>query len=435
MEKILQSLARKAYRRPVTKTEVTMLMGFVERAKQQGQPVEQGIRTALMAMLVSPHFLFRIERNEDPADAGKVHRISDIELASRLSYFLWRSMPDEELLTLAEANRLHEKATLRAQVARMIQDPRSTSFGEDFAGQWLELRNLDTVKPDPDRFLYWGSELRAAMKTETRLFFDHMLRANRPLAEFLNARYTFLNDRLAEFYGIDGVEGSNFRRVDLATEQRGGLLGQASILTVSSYPSRTSVVIRGKYILQNILGAPPPPPPPDVPALEEDAVGSRASLRQQMEQHRSNAVCASCHAKMDPLGFGLENYDAIGKWRTRDGNFPVDATGVLPDGRKFSGPGEMRQALLAQMPEFAQNVVEKMMIYALGRGLHRYDKVVAKEITRKLAGDNYPFQQIVYEIVESLPFQSRRGEVPENLNLAVQPVHVHPIARRTENAR
>lgn len=433
VEKILQRLARKAYRRPVSKAEVTALMGFVERAKVQGQPVEQGIRTALMAILVSPHFLFRIERNADSAEPGKVHRISDIELASRLSYFLWRSMPDEELLTLAEGNKLHETATLRAQVARMIQDPRSSAFGEEFAGQWLELRNLDTVKPDPDRFLYWGSELRAAMKMETRLFFDHMLRANRPLAEFLNARYTFLNDRLASFYGIEGVEGSEFRRVELATEQRGGLLGQASILTVSSYPSRTSVVIRGKYILQNILGAPPPPPPPDVPALEEEALGATASLRQQMEKHRDNAVCASCHAKMDPLGFGLENYDAIGKWRTRDGNFPVDATGVLPDGRTFSGPGEMRQALLQQMPEFAQNVVEKMMIYALGRGLQRYDKVVAKDITRRLGAENYPFQQMVYEIVESLPFQARRGEAVEPLNLAASPLPVHADARRLTN--
>lgn len=418
VETILHKLARRAYRRPVSKAEVAGLMQFVDRAKQEGQSVEWGLRTAIMAMLVSPHFLFRIERDPDPTDPKAVHRVSDLELASRLSYFLWRSMPDEELLSLAEAKKLHDPATLRAQVKRMIADDRSESFAEDFAGQWLELRNLDTVKPDPDRFLYWGPELRAAMKSETRMFFNHMLRENRPLAEFLDAKYTFLNERLAWFYGIQGIEGDQFRKVDLVTDQRGGLLGQAAILTISSYPSRTSVVIRGKYILQNILGEPPPPPPPDVPALEEDSVGSTASLRQQMEKHRSNPVCASCHSKMDPLGFALENYDAIGKWRTRDGKFPVDSTGVLPDGTRFSGPAEMRQALLAQMPQFAQNVVEKMMIYALGRGLGRYDRIVAKEITRKLAADNYPFQTIVYEIVESLPFQSRRGEEVEPQKLA-----------------
>jgi hypothetical protein len=410
VERIVATLARRAYRRPVSAAEVAGLMRFVSDSTKKGRDVEYGIRTAMVAMLVSPHFLFRIERNADPRNPGRIHRLTDIELASRLSYFLWRSMPDEELLSLAEAGRLGDKAQFRAQVKRMLDDPRSAALSDDFAGQWLELRNLDSVKPDPDRYLYWGPELRAAMKTETRLFFDHMLRNNRPLSEFLDAKYTFLNERLAWFYGIDGVTGPEFRKVDLTTDQRGGLLSQASILTISSYPSRTSVVIRGKYILQNILGTPPPPPPPDVPALEESAVGTAASLRQQMEKHRSNAVCASCHAKMDALGFGLENYDAIGKWRTRDGQFPVDASGVLPDGRKFNGPAQLRGALLAQMPEFAQNVVEKMMIYALGRGLGRYDKVVARDIVKRLAPAQYPFQSIVHEIAESLPFQSRRGE-------------------------
>ncbi len=410
IERILHTLARRAYRRPVTPTEVASLMRFVSDSTRNGHSVEYGIRTALAAVLVSPHFLFRIERDADRKDPSKVHRISDLELASRLSYFLWRSMPDDELLGLAEARKLHDNAVLRAQVKRMIDDARSASFADDFAGQWLELRNLDTARPDPDRFLYWGPELRAGMKTETRMFFEHMLRNNRPLSEFLDAKYTFLNERLAWFYGIEGVKGGEFRKVDLTGEQRGGLLGQASILTLTSYPSRTSVVIRGKYILQNILGTPPPPPPPDVPALEEESVGTNASLRQQMEKHRSNAVCASCHSKMDVLGFGLENYDAIGKWRTKDGKFPVDSSGTLPDGRTFSGPGQLREALLAQMPEFAQTVVEKMMIYALGRGLQRYDHIVAKEITRTLAASDYPFQSVVYEVIESLPFQSRRGE-------------------------
>ena len=424
VEKIIASLARRVYRRPVTHTEVTGLVGFVSDSTKRGHDIEYGIRTAMVAMLVSPNFLFRIERNADPRNPAKAHRISDVELASRLSYFLWRSTPDNELLSLAEAGKLRDKTQLRAQVKRMLDDPRSVALADDFAGQWLELRNLDTVKPDPDRYLYWGPELRAAMKTETRMFFDYMLRNNRPLSEFLDARYAFLNERLAWFYGIDGVKGQEFRKVDLTTDQRGGLLGQASILTISSYPSRTSVVIRGRYILQNILGTPPPPPPPDVPALEEDAVGTAASLRQQMEKHRSNAVCASCHAKMDALGFGLENYDAIGKWRTRDGKFPVDASGTLPDGRTFNGPAQLRAALLAQMPEFAQNVVEKMMIYALGRGMGRYDRVVARDITRRLGASDYPFQNIVYEIVESLPFQSRRGEPVSKQQNTASPVEV-----------
>jgi len=416
VEKIISTLARRAYRRPVTPSEVRGLMRFVSEAQHSGKGLEYGIRTSLVAMLVSPQFLFRSERDPDPTDPARVHRVSDFELASRLSYFLWRSMPDDELLAAAESGKLRDQVAFRAQVRRMLDDPKSVALADDFAGQWLELRNLDSVKPDPDRFLYWGPELRAAMKTETRMFFDYMLRNNRPLSEFLNARYTFLNERLAKFYGIEGVQGPEFRRVDLQTSERGGVLGQASILTISSYPSRTSVVIRGKYILQNILGTPPPPPPPDVPALEEDSVGQSASLRQQMEKHRSNSVCASCHSKMDPLGFGLENYDAIGKWRTKDGKFPVDASGVLPDGRSFSGPEQLRTALLAQMPEFAQNVVEKMFIYALGRGLQRYDRSVAKEITRRLAPEHYPFQSIIYEITESLPFQSRRGEAVSTQN-------------------
>ena len=418
VERIVSQLARRAYRRPVTRVEVRSLMGFVKSSTQKGKSVDYGIRTALVAMLVSPHFLFRIERDADPRDPSKIHPLSDIELASRLSYFLWRSMPDEELLSVAEARKLREKGVLEAQVKRMIADPKSAAFAEDFAGQWLELRNLDTVKPDPDRFLYWGPELRAAMKTETRMFFDYMLRNNRPLAEFLNAKYTFLNERLAKFYGIEGIQGPEFRKVDLANDSRGGLLGHASVLTVSSYPSRTSVVIRGKYILQNILGTPPPPPPPDVPALEEQSVGTAASLRQQMEKHRSNAVCASCHSKMDVLGFGLENYDGIGKWRTKDGKFPIDASGTLPDGRTFTGPGQLRQALLAQMPEFSQNVVEKMMIYALGRGLNRYDRVVAKNIATTLAPSDYPFQSMIFEIIKSLPFQARRGETVSKQNTA-----------------
>jgi hypothetical protein len=404
VQKIVGNLAHRAYRRPVTPAELATLMKFVRSEKDP----EQGIQLALTAMLVSPHFLFRIERDPNPTDPSKVHQISEVELASRLSYFLWSSMPDEELLGLAEKGKL--RASLDQQVKRMLADPKSSSLADNFAGQWLELRNLDVVKPDPQKFPEWNQDLRDAMKTETRMFFDHILRDNRPLAEFLDARYTFLNERLAKFYGIEGVTGSEFRRVEVTTPERGGLLSQASVLTVSSYPTRTSVVIRGKYILNNILNSPPPPPPPDVPALDEKATGSSASLRQQMEKHRADPTCAACHNKMDPLGFGLENYDGIGKWRAKDGKFDVDATGVLPNGTKFAGPAEMRAAFKSQLPQFARCMVEKMLTYSLGRGIGTGDRRTVDQITTKWAAADYPFQQLIFETVQSLPFQSRRGE-------------------------
>ena len=411
VDKILSNLAHHAYRRPATKSEVAALARFVNLAKSEGQSVEQGMQLAIEAMLVSPHFLFRIEHDADASDPNKVHRITDSELASRLSYFLWSSMPDDELLAAAESGKLRASGILDAQVKRMLDDKRSSALASNFAGQWLEIRNLDSVKPDPQKFPEWGPELRDAMKAETNLFFDAVLRENRPLSDFIDARYTFLNERLAKHYGIEGVAGPDFRRVELTANQRGGLLSQASVLTVSSYPSRTSVVIRGKYVLNNILGTPPPPPPPDIPALDEASVGTSASLRQQMEKHRSNAMCASCHNKMDALGFGLENYDGIGKWRTTDGKFPVDSTGTLPSGQSFNGPAELRAILKEDMPEFARCLTEKLMTYSLGRGLERYDKRTVDEINRKLAANGYPFQSLVFEIVRSLPFQSRRGEL------------------------
>ena len=410
VEKIVSNLAHHAWRRPVTKAETASLLKFVALAKSDGQSTEQGIQLALQAMLVSPHFLFRIERDAKPLDAASVHSVTDIELASRLSYFLWSSMPDDELLGLAESGKLRAPATLDAQVKRLLADPRSSALADNFAGQWLELRNLDVVKPDPQRFPDWSPELRDAMKQETRLFFDSMLRENRPLSEFLDAPFTFLNERLANHYGIDGVRGPQFRRVEIDTPQRGGILSHASVLTVSSYPTRTSVVIRGQYILNNILGSPAQPPPPDVPLLDEAAVGATASLRQQMEKHRADAMCASCHNKMDPLGFGLENYDGIGKWRTMDGKFPVDSSGVLPNGTSFSTPAEMRAVLKTQLPQFSRRMVEKMLTYSLGRGLGAYDRRTVDEIDRKLAANGYGFQSLIYEIVRSLPFQSRRGE-------------------------
>ena len=411
VEKIVGALARHAYRRPVSKAEVASLVRFVAIAKVHGQSAEQGIQLALQAMLVSPNFLFRIEHDANPTDPTAVHRISDVELASRLSYFLWSSMPDDALLDSAEAGRLHAPAALDSQVKRMLADPRASALAGNFAAQWLETRNLDVVKPDPQKFPEWDPELRDAMRTETSLFFDYILRENRPMADFLDSRYTFLNERLARHYGIEGVKGPEFRKVDLTTGERGGVLGQAGVLTVSSYATRTSVVIRGKYILQEILGTPPAPPPPDVPPLDEAAVGTSLSLRQQMEKHRANAVCASCHSKMDPLGFGLENYDAIGKWRTLDGKFPVDSSGTLPNGKTFATPAEMRAALASLLPQFARSLVEKLMIYALGRGIAPYDRRAIDQITGRLADQGYPFQTAIYEIVRSAPFQMRRGEL------------------------
>jgi mono/diheme cytochrome c family protein len=410
VDKILSTLARRAYRRPVTKAEVASLAKFVAMAKAEGQSVEQGIQLSIQAMLVSPHFLFRIERDLDPTDPSKVHKISDLELASRLSYFLWTSMPDDELLSLAEAGKLRQPGILEAQVKRMLADERSSALADNFAGQWLETRNLDSITPDPKKFPEWGPELRDSMKTETRMFFESVLRENRPLSDFLDAKYTFLDERLAKHYGIEGVSGGTFRRVELTTDQRGGLLSQASILSISSYPTRTSPVIRGKYLLQNFLGAPPPAPPPDVPTLDEEAVGNAGSLRQQLEKHRSNATCASCHNRMDVLGFGLENYDAIGKWRTMDGKFPVDISGTFPNGKSFSTPAEMKVLLKEELPDFARCIIEKMLTYSLGRGLEKYDRKTIDEIGRRLSASGYQFQTLISEIVQSLPFQSRRGE-------------------------
>lgn len=414
VNRILTNLARNAYRRPVTESEVADLKQFVDMALAEGEPIEKGIEVALQAILVSPHFLFRIERDLYPNDPERLHRITDVELASRLSYFLWNSMPDDELLQLAERGELRQPAVLDAQVTRMLADEKAFAMAENFAGQWLEIRNLDSIRPDPEKFPEWGPELRDAMRRETQLFFDAILRENRPIVEFLDARYTFLNEYLAGYYGIEGVSGPEFRRVDITTDQRGGVLGQGSVLAVSSYPTRTSVVIRGKYILQNILGSPLPPPPPDVPALDEEALGVSVSLRQQMEKHRSNAICASCHSRMDPLGFALENYDAVGKWRTMDGSFPVDSSGVLPTGQAFSSPAEMRQILSQDLlPQFSRSLTEKMLTYALGRGLERYDRRTVREITRQLEAGGYGLQTLVSEVVQSLPFQSRRAEIVE----------------------
>jgi mono/diheme cytochrome c family protein len=409
IEKIASTFATRAWRRPVTKAEVATLTNLVVSARKDGATTDQALQEMIEAVLASPNFLFHIE-HDPPAAIGKPHPISGVELASRLSYFIWSSLPDDELLNAGVSGALLKPDVLNAQIKRMIEDPRASALADNFAGQWLEIRNLDSIKPDPDRFPDWGPELKEAARTETRLFFDSILSENKPISEFLNARYTFLNEPLAKFYGIEGVQGPQFRRVDLTTEQRGGILSQASVLAVSSYPSRTSVVLRGKYILENVLGTPPPPPPPDVPKLDENSVGTLLSLRQQMENHRANAVCASCHSKMDPLGFALEHYDAIGKWRESDGKFPIDSTGTLPDGQTFDGPAAMRQALAGKLPAFAQCLIEKMLVYSLGRGLGPADQRTIDQIQRNWSAQGYRFQTLIYEVARSAPFQSRRGE-------------------------
>jgi cytochrome c5 len=412
VDRIVTNLAHNAFRRPVTRAEVASYLKFVGMAKAHGQSTEQGIQLALEAMLVSPDFLFRIERDQDPVDPGKVHRLSDVELATRLSYFLWSSMPDEELLNLAETNKLHQTAILDAQVKRMMTDKKAAAFADNFAGQWLEVRNLDSITPDPVKFPEWTSELKEDLRTETRMFFQYALSGNRPISEMINARYTFLNESLAKFYGIEGVKGPDFRKVDLTTDQRGGILTQGAVLAVSSYPNRTSPTIRGKYVLSNVLGTPPPPPPPDVPALDVSKVGSDISLRKQLEAHRSNPVCASCHSKMDVLGFGLENYNAIGKWRTMDGKFPVDVGGTMPNGKSFETAAQMRTVLEGNsMPQITRCLTEKVMTYALGRGMQPYDNRTLSQITKTVEADGLHFQTLIYEVVHSLPFQSRRGEL------------------------
>ncbi len=409
VDQILQAFAYRAWRRPVSAAEVKKLASFVAMAQANGDSFEQGIRLALEAVLVSPNFLFRVERDPQTADPLAPHKVTDYELASRLSFFLWSSIPDAELLHQAAERQLHRPDVMRAEMVRMVKDQKSERFVDNFAGQWLELRNLDSIKPDPDKFPQF-EELREDMRTETRMFFEAVLRDDRSVLDFIDGKYTFLNERLAKFYGIPGVTGTEFRRVSLDGTQRSGVLTQASVLTVSSYPTRTSPVIRGKWVLENFLNAPPPPPPPNVPSLDTAEVGTKRSLREQLETHRANAVCASCHSKMDPLGFGLENYNAIGQWRVLDGKFPIDSSGTLPSGKSFTTPAQMKEILVANPRAFAQCVTEKMLTYALGRGLERYDRPAVKQIVDGLQAGDYKFSQIISGIVESLPFQMRRGE-------------------------
>lgn len=410
-KKILANLTRRAFRRPVTEAELNPLLAFYAEGRKNGD-FDSGIQSALEALLISPDFLFRIERDPRTATLQRAYRLTDVELASRLSFFLWSSIPDDELLTLAEQGKLKDATVLHQQVRRMLDDPKSQAFVSNFGGQWLYLRNLDTITPDPDLFPTFDEGLRRSFRRETELFFESILRENRSVFDLLSADYSFLNQRLAEHYGVPGVYGSQFRRVKLNDPNRGGLLGQGSILTVTSYPNRTSVVQRGKWILENLLGAPPPPPPPDVPDLKPHGKDGRLlSMREQMDMHRANPICASCHARMDPIGFALENYDAVGRWRTKDAGAVIDASGKLPDGTKFTGPNELKKILLtANRDEFVATVTEKLLTYALGRGLEHYDSPTVRSIMRETAPDNYRLPSLISAIVKSTPFQMRRGE-------------------------
>jgi len=406
--KILSALGRRAFRRPFTAADLRPLMGFFDEGRKEGT-FDDGIESALRALLVSPEFLFRAERDPAGAAPGSVYKISDLELASRLSFFLWSSIPDEELLAAAERGKLKDAGTLQQQVTRMLADPKSKAFVDNFTGQWLLLRNIDQIKPDVEQYPTFDESLRRSFRRETELLFDWVLRQNRPLTELIDANYTFLDARLAEFYGIRGVYGSRFRRVELTDGNRGGLLGQGSILTATSYPTRTSVVLRGKWVLESLLGSPPPPPPPDVPALELHPKGRQLSMREAMEAHRANPVCASCHSRMDPIGFALENYDGIGTWRTSDNGNAIDASGKLPDGAKFVGPAGLKKLLLNEhRDEFVVTFAEKLLTYALGRGVEAPDRPALRQTIREADKEELTVGALIRSIVVSRPFQMRR---------------------------
>jgi hypothetical protein len=408
-EKILQNLARRAYRRPVTAEDLAPLFALYRQGAKNGG-FESGVKLALRRLLVSPAFIFRKELDPPNTTPGSVHRISDTELASRLSFFLWSSIPDDELLSVAGSQRLSEPSVLGQQVQRMLADPRSKALVQNFSGQWLFLRNIARIQPDPASFPNFDENLRLALAQETELLIESTLREDRSIADLLNTNYTFVNQRLAEHYGMKGIYGSEFRRVAVNDPNRQGLLGQASILTVTSYPNRTAPTIRGKWVLEQLLGTPPPPPPPNVPSLKEDAGIKNLTMRQRMELHRSNPTCAVCHRMMDPLGFALENFDGLGRWRDDmgPGTGPIDSSGVLPDGTKFDGPAGLREVLTGKREMFVETATERLLTYALGRGVEEFDHPVLRKIVRAAATDDYRWSSIILGIVNSAPFQMRR---------------------------
>ena len=412
--KILATLARSAYRRPITSLDVAHLLEPYRLGRSEGG-FEAGIQMAVQRILVSPEFLFRIERDPAGVPPNTAYRISNLELASRLSFFLWSSMPDEELLDLAERGRLGDSMVLQQQAERMLADSRSKALVDNFAGQWLYLRNVRSASPDLVEYPDFDENLREAFQKETELFLESLLREDRSVLDLLNANHTFLNERLARHYRIPNVYGSHFRRVTLSDENRKGLLGQGSILMVTSYGNRTSPTLRGKWLLDNLLGAPPPPPPADVPSLKDRSEDGRIlSMREQMEQHRVNPACAVCHRVMDPLGFALENFDATGQWRTASGptNTPIDSSGVLPDGTAFRGPAELRKVLLSRPEQFVTTVTEKLLTYSLGRGLEYYDAPTIRKIMREAAPSDYRWSALIFGIVKSDPFLMRRSPGP-----------------------
>ncbi len=410
--RILTTLARRAYRRPVTAADLDPLLDLFAIGRADGARFEDGIEMALSGVLVSPSFLFRAPRGPEDAEPGSAYRLSDVDLASRLSFFLWSSIPDEELLGLAERGRLNDATVLTAQIARMLADAKALALVDNFAGQWLHLRNVADWTPDPERFADFDDSLRYAFERETALFLDYLIREDRSVLELIDADYTFLNERLADFYGIDGVRGGYFRRFPLAGAERGGVLTHGSVLMVTSYPTRTSPVLRGKWVLENLLGAPPPPPPPDVPALAAGAETSAGGLREALERHRANPACAACHAKLDPLGFALENFDAIGAYRTEDDGAAVEASGALPDGTVIDGPAGLRRVLLDRRDEFVETLAAKLLTYAVGRGLESYDQPAVREIRRRVEAADYRFSALVSAIVDSVPFRLRRTPKP-----------------------
>jgi len=407
---IISTLARSAYRRPVSDDDLRMPLAFYKEARKEGD-FDAGIEMALRAILTSTEFLIRVERDPENAQPNRSYRVSDLELASRLSFFLWSSIPDAELLDLAGRGKLSDSATLEQQVRRMLADPRAESLVTSFADQWLYLRNLAAVGPDARLYTDFDDNLRQAMRRETELLFQSILKEDRSVVDLLGANYTYLNERLARHYGIPNVSGSQFRRVALDSGSiRGGLLGQGSILTVTSYGNRTSPVLRGKWILENVLGTPPPPPPPNVPPLKENpTTGKILTMRERMAEHRTNPACSGCHQLMDPIGLSMENFDAVGRWRNRgDGDTAIDPAGALPSGAAFDGVAGLKKSLLAKPEPFVTTLTEKLLTYGLGRGLEYYDAPSVRGIVREAAGKNYRFSSIVIGIVKTVPFQMRR---------------------------
>ena len=414
-KKILSTLARQAYRRPITPTDTETLLSFYQAGRNQGGNFNAGIERALRLILSSPEFVFRFEADPATVAVGSSYKIDDLELASRLSFFLWSSIPDDELLNLASAGKLSDPATLDQQIRRMIADPRSQALSNNFAAQWLYLRNLKNFAPDPNEFPDFDDNLRQSLLTETEMFFGSIVNEDRNVLDLLNANYTFVNERLAQHYGIPDVYGPRFRRVTLTDEARRGLLGQGSVLTVTSYATRTSPVLRGKWILTNVLGTPPPAPPPNVPALKENNEGGKVlSVRERLEEHRKSPACASCHKIMDPLGFALENFDAIGQWRAKsEDGAPIDASGVLLDGSKVDGPTTLRAALMSRPDVFVTTLTEKLMTYALGRGVDYEDMPAIRAIVARAASDHYRFSDLVSGIVKSPEFRMKIKTAPD----------------------